>query len=88
MTSDAALTPAIIATWPVPNYVDPVSQRASIDAAIYATTITMVCFVIARIYVRANQEAGIAAEDWIIVVAAVRCSMFFRCASNTCRFLA
>jgi hypothetical protein len=72
MASGVALTPAIIATWPTPNYVDPVSQRASIDAAVYATTITMLCFVTARIYVRANQKSGVGSDDWFIVAAAVR----------------
>jgi hypothetical protein len=71
MATGAALTPAIIATWPVPNYVDPVSRRTSIDTTIYATTIIMMCFVTARIYVRANTKWGVGADDWIIAAAAV-----------------
>ncbi|KAA8626416.1 hypothetical protein Ptr902_00799 [Pyrenophora tritici-repentis] len=71
MASGSALTPEIIFSWPKPNYVDPVSQKASIDAAVYATTITMICFVAARLYVRANQKSGIVADDWIMVAAAV-----------------
>ncbi|KAH6851462.1 hypothetical protein BKA58DRAFT_348647 [Alternaria rosae] len=71
MASGTALTPAIIATWPVPNYVDPVSQREAVEAAIYATTIPMVCLVASRIYVRANQKSGVGADDWIMVGAAV-----------------
>ncbi|RMZ74449.1 integral membrane [Pyrenophora seminiperda CCB06] len=69
MASGSALTPAILATWPVPNYIDPVTRRAPLDAAIYATTIPMVLFVAARIYVRANQKSGIGIgiDDWIIV---------------------
>ncbi|KAI4667563.1 uncharacterized protein J4E79_002252 [Alternaria viburni] len=70
MASGTALTPAIIATWPIPNYVDPVSQRGSVEAAIYATTIPMVLFVAGRIYVRANQKSGVGADDWIMVGAA------------------
>lgn len=72
MATGLKITPAILASWPVPNYVDPISQSASIEAALYATTIIMICFVIARIYVRANQASGIGADDWIIVAAAVR----------------
>jgi len=71
MASGTALTPAIIATWPIPNYVDPVSQRGSVEAAIYATTTPMVLFVAGRIYVRANQKSGVGADDWIMVGAAV-----------------
>lgn len=60
-----------IASWPTPNYVDPVSQRKSIEAAIYTITITMLFFVAARVYVRLNQSSGMKIDDWIMVAAAV-----------------
>lgn len=71
MATGAALTPDIVLSWPTPNYVDPVSQKVSIEAAVYAMTITMICFVAARLYVRGNQKSGIATDDWIMVAAAI-----------------
>ncbi|KAE8836413.1 hypothetical protein PTNB85_04951 [Pyrenophora teres f. teres] len=67
MATGAALTPDIVLSWPTPNYVDPVSQKVSIEAAVYAITITMICFVAARLYVRGNQKSGIATDDWIMI---------------------
>jgi len=71
MATGSSITPAIIATWPVPNYVNPESQKSSIDAAIYATTITMLFFVAARVFVRLNQSSGMKIDDWTMVAAAI-----------------
>jgi hypothetical protein len=72
MASGSALTLDILATWPIPNYVNPVSQQTSIEAALLTTTIVMIIFVTARVYVRLNQKSGIGEDDWVMVIAGAR----------------
>jgi hypothetical protein len=72
MASGFALTLDILATWPIPNYENPVSQQTSIEAALLTTTIVMILFVTARVYVRLNQKSGMGADDWVMVAAGVR----------------
>lgn len=65
-------TPEIIASWPPPNYDNPVSRTASIEAVLYSTTILMIVFFDARFYVQANQTGGgIGKKDWCMFVAVV-----------------
>jgi hypothetical protein len=72
MASGSALTLDVLATWPIPDYVNPVSQQTYIEAALLTTTIMMILFVTARVYVRLNQKSGMGADDWVMVTAGVR----------------
>lgn len=64
------ITPAIIATWPRPNYDNPVTRQSATDAVIYSTTILMLLFIGARFYVRANSKTGLGREDWFMLFSA------------------
>jgi hypothetical protein len=65
--------PEVMATWPEPNYVDPV-RRGNESIIIQAVLVALVTlFVSIRLYARlVITKAGIGLDDVLIVMAAVR----------------
>lgn len=76
MATAALITPEILASWPTPNYVNPVSRGRAVEAAAYTTTIAMLLFVGARYYVRENQKAGLGVDDLLLLASAVSLSKY------------
>lgn len=69
----SAPTPAIMATWPMPDYVNPRGMQTAVEAVLYATTIIMLLFVASRVFVRVrSKNIDMAMDDWFVVAAAVR----------------
>jgi hypothetical protein len=60
-----------IASWPLPNYVDPPTQRPAALAAGIAMIVLVVGFVSCRFYSRTVLIPALGLDDWTMLFAAV-----------------
>jgi hypothetical protein len=72
----SAPTPEIMATWPMPDYVNLRGIMKPIEAVVYSTTVFMLLFVGSRVFVQVRSKIGMGLDDWFMVAAAV-------CTANT-----
>jgi hypothetical protein len=68
----SAPTPAEMALWPAPNYVNPATMASATISVTTITTLTMLPFVISRVYFRTKLKGRLSIDDIVIVIAAVR----------------
>jgi hypothetical protein len=64
-------TLADMATWPKPNYVDPVTVVPALKAVMSTFTVLMLPFVATRVQMRLRSKGKLGADDYIIIFAAV-----------------
>jgi hypothetical protein len=65
-------TLADMATWPKPNYVDPITVVTPLKGVMSAFTLLMLPFVITRVQMRLRSKGKLGADDYIIIFASVR----------------
>ncbi len=67
-----ALSPAIIASWPEPNYVNPITLSTPVHAVNGVCIATMTVIIAARFYARTRVvRKPLGADDWTMFVAYV-----------------
>jgi hypothetical protein len=64
-------TLADMATWPTPNYVDPITIVPAIKGVMTTFTVLMLPFVATRMQMRLRSKGNLGADDYIIIFAAV-----------------
>lgn len=72
-------TPAEMAAWPEPNYVDPETYRPLVLAVDIPMTVIVISFVAMRFYSRTVLIFAIGFDDWLMLFAAVRMASFHHC---------
>jgi hypothetical protein len=76
----SAPTPAEMAKWPAPNYVDPATLTKTTSAVMTIATIAMLPCVISRLHFRLRLKGKLGIDDVVIIIAAVcpACQCFRR----------
>ena len=69
--SSGSLTPAIIASWPAPNYVDPITRGAYLQASVIVLQIVVAAVVAARLYARFFMLKSPGLDDFLLIFAMV-----------------
>jgi len=64
--------PSVVATWPPPNYVDPIKRGPALLIVELITLPLAVIFVSLRVYVRTQMLRKCWWDDWLMVGATVR----------------
>lgn len=64
----------VIASWPAPNYVDPVTRGpALVIVELLALSISTICLIL-RLFVRVRIVRSVDWDDWLMIAAAVSSS--------------
>lgn len=64
--------PEVVASWPVPNYINPEKQGPTLLIVELTTlSIALICLGL-RLYARKQRLGVLAADDWLMIAAAVR----------------
>ena len=69
--SSGSLTPAVIASWPTPNYVDPITRGALLPASVIVLQIMVALAVAARLYARFFMLKSPGIDDFLVIFAMV-----------------
>jgi hypothetical protein len=65
-------TPADVARWPAPNYIDPVTRRPLVLGVEIPLTILTILFTAGRFYSRTAIVKALGWDDWFMLAATVR----------------
>jgi hypothetical protein len=64
-------TPAEMALWPRPNYVNPKTVAPALKGVMIAFTVLMLPFIVTRVKMRLQMKGRLGTDDYIIVFASV-----------------
>jgi hypothetical protein len=65
-------TPADVAKWPAPNYIDPVTRRPLVLGVEIPLTVLTILFTAGRFYSRTAIVKALGWDDWFMLAATVR----------------
>lgn len=77
MTIGSVPTPADVALWPAPNYVDPVTRRPLVLGVEIPLTLLTILFTAGRFYSRTVIVKALGWDDWFMLFATVRLPFFW-----------
>ena len=67
--------PNVLASWPKPNYIDPVTRGPELQIICTLLAVVMVVVLALRVWVRTRIIKAMGADDWLILTALV-CDLF------------